>query len=170
MSFPPFSSSLDLIDAAVAEIDAADANLRQATHEARLRLRAAVASLGASVRALAVDDLEPTHRAALARRLYWDYLRVPVREIVVALGFVSQAELLGVAGSFDTGVPCDDCGRSLVANTRSHLITIRPAIRRPSHVRSGLSCDECLRLHRAAEAARWAREERRDHEVPLRVV
>jgi hypothetical protein len=161
MSFPSLSVSLDVLDTAVAEIEAADIHLRQVTQEARQRLKDAVAALGRSVRSLATDDRAPAERDALARRLYWDYRRVPVREIVVALGFTGQADLLDAVGTVDTGVPCDDCGRSLWANTRSRLNEILPSARRPSSaLRRGLSCPDCVRLQRAAEAARWARAER----------
>ena len=164
MSSQSFSSSLSVLDAAVAQIEAADAHLQHVTGEAKRRLNTAVAALGSTVLALAADDRPPAERDALARRLYWDYRRVPVRDIVVALGFANQAEMLDAAGSLDTGVPCADCGRPLLARTRTQLDGIRPGTRRPSYVRRVASCDECERLRRAAEEARWAREERRHRE------
>ena len=162
MSFPPLSDPLNALDAAVAAVDAADAHLRQVTHDGRRRLATAVAALGPPVRALASDERPPAERDALAHRLYWHYLRVPVREIVVGLGFSGHAELLDAVGSFDTGVPCDDCGRTLKVATRTQLYQVKPEGRRPSHARQRVSCADCLRLHRAAEAARWALAERRD--------
>jgi len=164
MSFQPLSSPLTLLDAAVAEIEAADAHLLRVTDAAKRRLNTAVAALGASVLSLAADERAPAERDALARRLYWDYRRIPVRDIVVALGFASQAEMLDAAGTRDTGVPCADCGRPLLARTRTQLDGIRPGTRRPSYVRSPATCDECQRLRRAAEEARWAREERQHRE------
>jgi hypothetical protein len=152
---------LSALDRALAEVETADAHLRQVTYEARQRLKAAVAALGPSIRSLAADEREPAERDALARRLYWGYLRVPVREIVVALGFTGQADLLDAVGTFDTGVPCDDCGRPLLASTRTQLNAIRPESRRPSYARHGVSCPACLQIQRTAEAARWALAERR---------
>jgi hypothetical protein len=164
MSSHPLSNPLTALDAAVAEIEAADAHLLQVTDEAKRRLNTAVAALGASVLSLAADERVPAERDTLARRLYWDYRRIPVRDIVVALGFANQTEMLDAAGTRDAGVPCADCGRPLLARTRTQLDGIRPATRRPSYVRGGASCDECQRLRQAAEEARWEREERRHRE------
>lgn len=164
MSSQPLSNPLTALDVAVAEIEAADAHLLQVTDAAKRRLNTAVAALGASVLSLAADERAPAERDALARRLYWDYRRIPVRDIVVALGFANQTEMLDAAGTRDTGVPCADCGRPLLARTRTQLDGIRPGTRRPSSVRSPATCDECQRLRRAAEDARWAREERQHHE------
>src|SRR5262245_9385609 len=101
MSFPSLSDPLSSLDAAVAAVDAADAHLRRVTQDARRRLAGAVAALGPPVRALASEERRPAERDALAHRLYWQYLQVPVREIVVGLGFSGHGELLEAIGSFD---------------------------------------------------------------------
>ena len=76
---------------------------------------------------------------------YWDHYHVPVDELAEAVG-MPPAQLKHHVGGHLTDVPCDECGRQILATSRSHLKQLR------GFGKTGRNRKLCA----ACEKAQWA--------------
>lgn len=78
-------------------------------------------------------------------------------EIAKAFGYPRQHDLLLVVGTVSAGMPCEDCGQTLQATSRSRLKEIQNAAAGKRR-RGGknLSCDDCVAASDAARKAEHA--------------
>jgi hypothetical protein len=129
--------------------EAAEAQKAQAGRE----LRRALLHLGCNV------TLDVRQRDELARVLYWGHPDIPVRDIVVALGFADQRSMLAAAGPADTGIACERCAAPLLAKSRSGLVDIQKSGgRRWNRYGVTTACDACRDALDRASAMAWEAE------------
>lgn len=126
--------------------EAAEAQKSRAVGE----LRHALLHLGCTAAAL-----DPKRRDKLAQILYWGQLDIPVRDLVVSLGYADQRSLQAAAGPVDTGVACRRCATPLLATSRSRLAEVQKAGAGRSYRYDLTTCPPCRDAQASAEQWDW---------------
>ena len=161
MSTCPQANGLAALEAAIAEVEAAEKHLIAVTENAKEQLHESVTALTRVANTMWTGlESSADLRAIAARRLYWGVPSLPPDNIAVALGYRSKRDMTAAAGEVETGVTCADCGVGLTASSRSQLKEISSAKGRqpdPHYWRDPLRCRPCKQACRE----RQEREERR---------